>query len=55
MVYVQRDADENICGLYANPQPGYAEELLPENDPEVVAYLESIKIPPPPEAKRKRK
>ena len=38
MVYVQRDAAGAIIGIYANPQPGYAEEALADDAPEVVAY-----------------
>jgi hypothetical protein len=39
MPYVSRDDSGNINGLYANPQPGYAEEFLPDDDPEVVAFI----------------
>ena len=28
-----------ITGLYKQPQPGYAEEELPDDHPEVLAYL----------------
>lgn len=38
MPYVQRDAGNNIVGVYAALQPGIAEEFLPDNDPAVVAY-----------------
>lgn len=44
MPYVSREASGNIDGLYANPQPGFAEEYLPDDDPAVVAFLN----PPPP-------
>jgi len=44
MPYVSRGDSGNINGLFANPQPGYAEEFLPDDDPEVVAFLN----PPPP-------
>lgn len=54
MAYVQRDPEGNICGVYANLQPGYAEELLDDSDPQVTGYLESIKIPPA-AAQKKRK
>lgn len=39
LVWVQRDAAGAISGVYANRQPGYAEESLAANDPSVVAYL----------------
>jgi hypothetical protein len=48
MPYVSRDDSASINGLYANPQPGYAEEYLPDDDPEVVAFLEKQNEPPPP-------
>jgi hypothetical protein len=44
MPYVSRDEGGNIDGCYANLQPGFAEELLPDDNPEVVAFL----TPPPP-------
>ena len=44
LVFVQRNASGAITGVYANPQPGYAVEALPDNDASVVAYLN----PPPP-------
>jgi hypothetical protein len=43
MPYVSRDAGSHINGVYANQQPGFAEEFLPNDDPEVVAFL----APPP--------
>ena len=43
MPFVQRDQLSKIIGLFANRQPGYAEEELPHDDPEVMAYLS----PPP--------
>ncbi|MBY5698515.1 hypothetical protein [Rhizobium leguminosarum] len=44
MPYVQRDEQGNIIGVYANLQPGYAEEFLPDDDQDLLAYLS----PPPP-------
>lgn len=44
MPYVQRDASGKVCGVYANPQPEYAEEFLADDDSLVAAYLN----PPPP-------
>jgi hypothetical protein len=48
MPYVQRDDEGNITGIFANPQPGFAEEYLPDDDPEVVAFLENQENPPAP-------
>lgn len=41
MVFVQRDSG-NIVGVYANLQPGLAEEELPDDDAAVTAFRESI-------------
>ncbi|CAM5401069.1 hypothetical protein AFEL58S_02035 [Afipia felis] len=38
MPWVQRDSSGQICGVYANRQDGYAEELLADSDAEIVAY-----------------
>ena len=48
MPYVQRDDEGNITGCFANPQPGFAEEYLPDDNPEVVAFNEAQNAPPPP-------
>jgi hypothetical protein len=37
-LFVERDASGKISGLYANPQE-YATEELPDDSPEVVAFL----------------
>lgn len=37
-VFVERDATGIIKGVYQNPQPGYADEELPDDAPEVVAF-----------------
>ena len=37
MPYVERNAGA-VVGLYANPQPGYAEEFLVDDDAEVLAF-----------------
>lgn len=37
--YVQRDGAGVIIGLYANFQEGLAEEVLSDDNPEVVAFL----------------
>lgn len=36
--FVQRDETGKITGHFANPQPGYAEEELPEDHPHIKAY-----------------
>ena len=33
--------DGQVCGVYANRQEGYAEEAVPADDPEVLAYREA--------------
>lgn len=43
-MYVQRNQQGQIVGAYSNLQPGYAEEWIDDNDPELLAYLN----PPPP-------
>lgn len=37
MVFVERK-DGKVVGVFANPQPEYAEEELADDDPEVVAF-----------------
>lgn len=39
MPYVSRNGGGAISGLFANPQPGYAEELLADDAAEVLAYV----------------
>lgn len=46
MPYVERDGGNNIIGVYARPQPGTAEELLADNDPEVLAFRNPPKPAP---------
>jgi len=46
MPYVQRDFGGHVTGLFSVKQPGHAEELLPDDHPEVVAYREKHPIPP---------
>ena len=49
MPYVERDSGTNaVKGLYANPQPGYAEEWLEDDDAEVVAFRAPAIGPSPP-------
>lgn len=38
-VFVQRDEDNKICGVFALPQPDYATEELADDNAEVVAFL----------------
>lgn len=38
MAYVSRNGEGNIDGVFNRPQPGIAEEYLPDDDPEIVAY-----------------
>lgn len=45
--FVQRDAAGHVCGLYALFQKGIAEELLEEDNPEVLSFLNSRKELPP--------
>jgi hypothetical protein len=44
MPFVQRTSSGTVCGVFANAQPGYAEEYLADNDPAVISFLN----PPPP-------
>jgi len=44
MRYVQRDEQKKVVGSYANLQPGYAEEQMAEDHPDLVRY----NTPPPP-------
>lgn len=39
--YVER-RDGAIVGAFRNPQPGVAEELLPDTDPELAAFLNPV-------------
>ncbi len=39
MVFVQRDPDGKIVGVYACQQDGYAEEFLEDDNPEVIEAL----------------
>lgn len=38
-MFVERNQDGTIKGVYAMPQPGLAEEELPDDHPSVIAYL----------------
>lgn len=39
MPYVSRDERGAINGMFANKQPEFGEEYLPDDHPEVVAFL----------------
>lgn len=45
IVYVERDGEGAIKGVYANPQPGYATEALAADHPDVVAFLTPSPVP----------
>lgn len=38
MPYVQRDENNNIIGVFNREQPGFAEEWLEPDDPEIIAF-----------------
>ncbi len=38
MPFVERDGSGVVKGTYANPQPGFAEEFLADDHPDVVAF-----------------
>ncbi|WP_174020395.1 hypothetical protein G6L89_007240 [Agrobacterium fabrum] len=42
MVFVQRNGDGAVNGIYSNFQEGIAEEALPEDNPEVLAFLNPV-------------
>lgn len=44
-MYVQRDQSNKIIGRYANPQPGYAEEWLDDNAPELQVSIKDKLLP----------
>jgi hypothetical protein len=44
MLYVQRDIDGNIIGIYSSFQTGIAEEEMSDDDPEVLAFLNPVTI-----------
>ncbi len=45
MVYVSRDTQDKISGVFSRKQPGTAEEQLSEDHPDVIAYRAGT--PPP--------
>lgn len=42
-MYVLRDSEGKIIGMFANLQPGIAEEYLKENSKELLAAIEAFK------------
>ncbi len=46
MPFVQRDQGGNVVGEFANRQPGYAEEHLRDDHPDVVAHRDRMKPQP---------
>lgn len=38
MRYVQRDAEGKLIGHFANPQPGYAEEEVADDHPDILGW-----------------
>lgn len=44
-VYVQRNGEGAITGIYARPQPGYAEEAIASDHADVVAFLTPSSVP----------
>jgi len=57
-MFVERDENGQVKGLYACLQPGYAEEELADDHPDVVAYrqaLEDAKNAPPPKTELEKR
>lgn len=46
MPYVNRNAQENIIGVFGALQPGHAEEFLPGDAPELAAFYNPPQPPP---------
>lgn len=45
MMFVQRDQSGKITAVFANAQPGYAEEELSDSDDEILAYINQKPAP----------
>ncbi len=45
MPFAQRDEMKQVVGLFANAQPGFAEEWLNDDDPEAIAFLDRATLP----------
>ena len=46
MPFIQRNWKGEITGVFANAQPDYAEEQLPEDHPEIIAFRAAHPTPP---------
>jgi hypothetical protein len=46
-VFIERTPDGAIKGVYANKQPGYAEEAMPADHPDIAAFMARVAAPPP--------
>lgn len=44
MPYVQRDSTGKVTGRFANPQPGYAEEWLDDNAPDLQPTAQALAL-----------
>lgn len=49
MPFVERTKDGVVTGVYSCKQPGYAEEYLKDDHPDVVAYRGGVVVVPPPD------
>ena len=38
-VFVSRDGSNNVSGVFKRPQPGFATEVLPDTNQEVIDFL----------------
>lgn len=47
LVWISRDKDGNIDGIFGSPQAEHWKEQLDFDDPEVVAYRQSVDNPAP--------
>ena len=45
MVYVERDAQGKVKGVYGPKQPGYAEEELADDHPDILAFRTALTAP----------
>jgi hypothetical protein len=45
IVYVERDQQQNIVGVYNNAQPARATEYISDTDPAVVSFLTALTKP----------
>jgi hypothetical protein len=45
MPFVRRDLRGTISGIYAKRQPGYAEEFLADDHPDIIEFREAHPVP----------